>query len=86
MLRGKGVLSAVLPTPRFYRGIGLVLDLFHGGKLAVAGCGFLGFFLSICRYFGASFKSGAFYVMGYIKSRHILRHVINTVNSQFKAA
>ena len=76
----------VLPTARFYRRMGLVLDLFHGKKLAVAGCGFLGFFLSLCRYYWASFRSGGFYVMCYIKSRHILRHVIHTVNSQFKAA
>ena len=75
---------AVLPTPRFYRGIGLVLELFRGEKLAVAGCVFVGFFLSICRYFWLSFKSGG--VMCYIKSRHILRHVINTVNSQCKPA
>ena len=39
----------------------------------------------IYRYFWASFKSGGFYVMCYIKSRHILRHIINYVNYQFKA-
>ena len=83
---GNGRASAVLTTPRFSRGIGLGLDLFRGKRLAVVGWVFLGFFLSICRYFLASFKSGEFYVMCYIKSRHIHRHVINTVNYQFKAA
>ena len=34
--------SSVLPSPRFSRGIGLVLDLFRGEKIAVAGCFFLG--------------------------------------------
>ena len=51
---------SVLPSPRFSRAIGLVLDLFSGEKIAVAGCGFLGFFLCTCRYFWASFKSGGF--------------------------
>ena len=70
----------LLPTPRFSRGIGLVLDLFRGGeKSAVAGCGFLGFLLCACRYFGASSKTGDFYVMHYIKYYLILR----TTHSRF---
>ena len=50
----------LLPSPRFSRAIGLVLDMFRGKKIAVAGCGFLGYFLCTCRYFWASFKSDGF--------------------------
>ena len=50
----------VLPSPRFSRAIGLVLDLLRGGEIAVAGCGFLGYFLCTCRYIWASFKNGGF--------------------------
>ena len=52
--------ETVLPSPRFSRAIGLVLDLFRGKIIAVAVCGFLGYFLCTCRYFWASFKSGGF--------------------------
>ena len=34
----------MLPSPQFPRGIGLVLDLFRGEKIAVAGYGFLASF------------------------------------------
>ena len=64
-LAGFWELRAVLPSPRFSRTIGLVLDGFRGEKIAVASCGFLGFFLCKCRYFWASFKWW-FYVMCYI--------------------
>ena len=78
--------GAVSPTTRFSRGIWLVLDMFSGTKSAVAGCGFWGFFFCICRYVWASFKTVGFYVTCYIKSRHILCIIINTVNYHLKAS
>ena len=46
---------AVLPSPRFSCEIGLVLDLFRGGEIAVAlaGCGFFGLpFMHMLLFFG----------------------------------
>ena len=65
----------VWPTPTFSRGIGLVLNLFLD-------CGFWGFFLCTCRYLQKMFFTSCVT----IKSRHILRLIIHTVNYQFKAA
>ena len=43
---------AVLPTPRFSRGIGLVSDLFCGKKSAVASCVFWASFYAHAAIFG----------------------------------
>ena len=45
---------------RFSHGIGLVLDLFRWGEIAVAGCGFMGFFYAHAAIFWASLESGGF--------------------------
>ena len=42
----------MLPSPRFSRAIGLVLDLLRGGKIAVAGCGFWATFYAHAAIFG----------------------------------
>ena len=77
--------KSVLPSPRFSRGIGLVLDLFRGG--GDSSCGFSGFFLCTCRYFWASLESGGFTsCVIKSKSRLILRLIINTVNYQLIAS
>ena len=51
------IYRTALPSPRFSRGIGLVLVQFRWKILTVAGCGFLGFFLSTHRFFWAFFKN-----------------------------
>ena len=55
-LVGKQTIEAVLPVPRFSRGIGLVLMRRCGKNLAVVGCCFLGYFFAITfSYFGLVF-------------------------------
>ena len=60
-MRDRPTTAPVLPSPRFSRGIGLVLDLFRGGEIAVAGCDLLGFIVFILMpVFWASLESGGF--------------------------
>ena len=78
------MVNAVLPIPRFSRAIGLVLDLFGGGKIAVA-C-FWATFYACAAIFGLISKAVVLR-MCYTKSRLILRlFIINTVNYQFIAS
>ena len=75
---------AVLPSPRFSRAIGLVLDLFRGGKIAVAV--FWATFYAYAAIFGLVSKVVVLR-MCYTKSRLILRlFIITTVNYQFIAS
>ena len=64
--------STVLPTPRFSRGIGLVLYLFRGGKIAVAV-----FWASLHAHAAISQKQLFFTSRVTIKSCHILRLINN---------
>ena len=50
-----GSVLPVLLAPRFSRGIGLVLIRRCGKNLAVAGCGFSGYFCHLVPLFRASF-------------------------------
>ena len=71
----------VWPTPMFSRGIGLVLDMFLGN--CSWGLSYLGLLFMHMPLFS---KTMFFTSCVVIKSRHILRLIIHTVNYQFKAA